>query len=56
MDQVGVGWVCTIVNAAVVHWMKCAFDKCTSWVGSVYVNCKNVICTTCVERCNSNYM
>ena len=30
MDQVGVGWVCTIVNAAIVHWMKCAFDKCIS--------------------------
>ena len=36
--------------------MKCAFNKCTSWVGSVYVNCKNVNCTTCVERFNPNFM
>ena len=30
IDHIGVGWVCTIVNALVVHWMQCVFNKCTS--------------------------
>ena len=30
IHEVGVGWVCTIVNVAVIHWMKCAFNNCTS--------------------------
>ena len=33
VDQVGVRWVCTIVNGASVHWLKNAIHKCICYVG-----------------------
>ena len=44
VDQVGVGWVCTIVNGAVVPWLKeCALHKCT-------VDIKLKVSAICGER------
>ena len=39
VDQVGVGWVCTIVNGAVVAWLnKCALKKGSQLVGDIDKN------------------
>ena len=48
VDQVGVGWVCTIVNGAGVPWLnKNALHKGTWQVGSVNMNCKVNVSATC---------
>ena len=39
VDQVGVGWVCTIVNGASVPWLKWALG--IGWIRSVNMNSKN---------------
>ena len=49
VDQVGVGWVCTIVNGAGVPWLKCALYKHIAWFNTVNVDSKN-ICATCEVR------
>ena len=49
VDQVGVGWVCTIVNSAGVSWLKCALHKCIAWISCVNMDTKNT-CTTCERR------
>ena len=51
VDQVGVGWLCTIVNGAGVPWLKkCALHNDTCCVGSVDVNHKVNIPTTYGKR------
>ena len=51
VDQVGVGWVCTIVNGAGVPWLKCALHKHSGWISCVNMYIKNVnICDTCGGR------
>ena len=42
VDQVGVGWVCTIVNVAVVPWLKCALHKDIGWSSGVHMYSKDV--------------
>ena len=47
VDQVGVGWVCTIVNGVGVPWLTyCAIHKDIVWISCINMNPKNV-CTTC---------
>ena len=41
VDQVGVGWICTIVNSAGVPWLKCALHKCIAWISGVNMSSKN---------------
>ena len=52
VDQVGVGWVCTIVNGAGVPWPKeCALHKDIAWISCVNMYIKNVnIYATCGGR------
>ena len=41
VHQVSVGWVCTIGNGAVIHWLiQCALHKCIGEVGGVKSNSK----------------
>ena len=43
VDQVGVGWVCTIVNSAGVPWLKnCALHIHISWISGVNMDSKDV--------------
>ena len=43
VDQVGVGWVCTIVNSAGIFWLKnCALHKHISWICDINTNPKDV--------------
>ena len=47
VDQVGVGWVCTIVNGAGVPWLiECALHKHSGWISGVNIYSKNT-CATC---------
>ena len=41
VDQVGVGWVCTIVNSAGVLWLKCALHKHIAWISGVNKHCRS---------------
>ena len=41
VNQVGVGWVCTIVNGAGVPWLKCALHKDITWISGVNMDSKN---------------
>ena len=51
VDQVGVGWVCTIVNGAGVLWLKCALHKGSGWISHVNMYSKDVkIYATCGGR------
>ena len=51
VDQVGVGWVCAIVNGAVVSWpKKCALYPCIAWVNWVDTNFKVSVCVIYGER------
>lgn len=45
VDQVGIKWVCTIVNGAAVPWLKCAHNKCICYVGWVNIHCKSITAT-----------
>ena len=49
IDQVGVGWVCAIVNGAGVPWLKCALHKHIAWISGVNMDSKN-FGTTCEGR------
>ena len=40
-DQVGVGWVCTIVNGAGVPWLKSALHRGIGWISRVNMDSKN---------------
>ena len=51
VDQVGVGWVCTIFNSAGVPWLKCALHKHIAWISGVNIYSKNT-CTTCEVKAN----
>ena len=43
VDQVGVGWVCTIVNGAGIPWLKnCALHIHISWICDINTNPKDV--------------
>ena len=47
IDQVGVRWVCTIVNGAGVPWLiECALHKHSGWISGVNIYSKNT-CATC---------
>ena len=47
IDEVGVGWVCTIVNGAGVPWLiECALHKHSGWISGVNIYSKNT-CATC---------
>ena len=41
VDQVGVGWVCTIVNSAGVLWLKCALHNHSSCISGVNKHCRS---------------
>ena len=41
VDQVDVGWVCTIVNGASILWLKCALHKGIGWISCVNMDSKN---------------
>ena len=42
VDQVGVGWVCTIVNGAGILWLKkCALHKHIAWISGVNMDSNN---------------
>ena len=57
VDQVGVGWVCTIVNSAGVPWLiECAFYKHTSWINWVDTNFKVSVCDICGKKCDTDSM
>ena len=49
VDQVGVRWICTIVNSAVVIRFKCALYKYICCVGQVNIHPKESIPATCGE-------
>ena len=49
IDQVGVGWVCTIVNGVGVPWLECALHINIAWISGVNMDSKN-ICATCEGR------
>ena len=51
VDQVGVGWVCTIVNNAGVSWLKCALHKHIAWISGINMYPKNT-CATCEVKAN----
>ena len=51
IDQVGVGWVCTILNGTGVPWLKCALHKHIVWISRLNMNPKNT-CTTCEVKAN----
>ena len=57
VDQVGVGWVCTIVNGASVSWLKeYALHKDIGWITGIKFDIKNVnICATCGEKMQLHY-
>ena len=49
VDQVGVGWVCTIVNGAGVPWLiECALHKGAGYVGGLDINLN--VSATCEEK------
>ena len=52
VDQVGVGWVCTIVNGAGIPWLeKCALHNHSSCISHVNIYIKDVnIYATCEGR------
>ena len=52
MDQVGVGWVCTILNEAGVPWLfKYALHKGTWYVGGIDTNPEvKEVFATCEEK------
>ena len=49
VDQVGVRWICTIVNSAGVPWLKHTVHKYTCWVPGVNTHTK-IVCATCGQR------
>ena len=55
VDQVGVGWVCTIFNGAVVPWLKeYALHNCIGWITGININIKGVnICATSGKKYNT---
>ena len=51
VDQVGVGWVYTIVNGAGVLWLKCALHIHIVWISRINIYSKDVkIYATCGGR------
>ena len=52
IDQVGVGWVCTIVNGTGIPWLiECALHKHIAWISHVNIYSKDVkIYATCGGR------
>jgi len=51
IDQVGVRWVCTIVNGAGIPWFKRALHRC---IGEVNLHPKDNIHATCMWIVTSN--
>ena len=53
VDQVGVGWVCTIVNGASVPWLiECALHKRIGWIDWVDTNFKISVCDFKISVCD----